>query len=98
MVDNEVVTNLMVRVMVWFSVHAGGGTPLSRSIFCSTRSMALKAAHVHATAGSLCHSHMARGKRWDCVMDLDAAARVCPSEYGWLALSAMNSQSSMTLK
>ena len=56
-----------------------GATPLSHSLFCSARSVALKAAHVCATAGSLCHSHMARGKHWDCVMALDAAVSVSPS-------------------
>ena len=40
-----------------------GATPLSRSIFCSARSVDLKATHVRATAGSLFHSCMERWKQ-----------------------------------
>ena len=57
-------------------VCAGEGDSIVLFTFCSARSVALKAAHICATAGSLCHYRMARGKRWDCVMALDVAVIV----------------------
>ena len=60
----------------FFAYALAGATPLSRSLFCYASSVALKVAHVRATAGSLCHSCMDKGKRWDLVMALDAAVSV----------------------
>ena len=81
-----------------FAYALAGATPLSRLLFCSARSVALNPAHICATAGSLCHSRIAREKRWYLLMVLDAAVSVFPSEYGCLALSVMKRQLSMPLK
>ena len=61
-------------------VRAGGGNSVFSFTFFPTRSVALKEASVSDTNGSLCHSRMVRRKRWECVMALEAAVSVCPSE------------------